>query len=61
MAPRRTAGKVVSSPRYRTLAALSYDGRRVPVGEVRDDIPPQSVSWLLQRGHIERVVEEEGD
>lgn len=60
MAPRKSAGRVISAPRYRTLTALSYDGHRVPAGEVRDDIPPQSVSWLLQRGHIERA-EKEGD
>lgn len=41
-------------PAYRALVGLSYPpDRRVEAGEVADDIPPQSVKWLLAAGNIE--------
>lgn len=45
--------------RYRVLTGLNYpvkgeDVRREP-GDIADDIPPKSVTWLLRQGHIEEV------
>lgn len=39
---------------YRVLAGLSYPpDRRAEPGDVVDDIPPQSVKWLLSQGIIQ--------
>lgn len=39
---------------YRVLVGLSYPpDRNVEPGKVVDDIPPQSVKWLLAAGVIE--------
>lgn len=43
--------------RYRVLTGLNFGGKRAEPGEVRDDIPEQSVDWLLKRGAIEEVDE----
>lgn len=41
---------------YRVLVGLSYPpDRRVEVGRIVDDIPGQSVKWLLANGLIEPV------
>lgn len=48
--------------RYRILVGINYGvdakTRREP-GDVVSDIPPRSVSWLLEQGVIEKV--EEGE
>lgn len=58
------APKPAAKPRerYRALVGLNYppygkgtDEKRVEPGEVCDDIPPQSIPWLLADGHIEKV------
>lgn len=33
---------------------LSYDGKRAEPGDEVDDIPTESVTWLLERGAITR-------
>lgn len=41
---------------YRVLTGLSYPpDKRAEAGEIVDDIPSQSVKWLLTAGHIEDV------
>jgi hypothetical protein len=41
---------------YRVLVGLSYPpDRNVEPGKVVDDIPQQSVKWLLAAGAIENV------
>lgn len=55
-----TGVRVVSAPRYRILRGLSYGHGRAEPGEIRDDLPARSVSWLRGRGHI-TPVESEGD
>ncbi len=47
--------KKTQKSRYRVLMGLNYGTERVEPGEVRDDIPAQSVKWLLKRGAIEEV------
>lgn len=43
-------------PSYRALTGLTYPPDRVvEPGQVVDDIPPQSVKWLLASGHIEEA------
>jgi len=46
---------------YRVLIGLNYPpDRRAEPGDVVDDLPKKSISWLLEQGHIE-AVEEEGE
>lgn len=50
--------------RYRVLNGLNYpDGqggeKRAEIGDVVDDLPVSSLSWLLEQGHIEAVAAEE--
>lgn len=44
-------------PTYRVLNGLNYGDTRREPGDLADDIPVQSVKWLLQQGHIEAVEE----
>jgi hypothetical protein len=45
--------------KYRAMTTLFYPGRaRVDPGEIVDDIPKQSIWWLLRDGLIEEVTEE---
>lgn len=38
---------------YRVLTGLSYPpDKRAEIGDVVDDLPPKSVKWLLEQGHI---------
>lgn len=41
--------------RYRVNVGLNWADKRAEPGEVRSDIPPQSVHWLLSEGLIEEV------
>jgi hypothetical protein len=43
---------------YRVLVGLSWDEERAEPGEVREDIPAKSISWLLEQGCIEEVIED---
>lgn len=39
---------------YKVIVGLSwYDDGRAEPGEVRDDIPKESLEWLLEQGMIE--------
>lgn len=49
-----------ATTRYRVIHGLDYDGKRAEPGEIREDIPVNSVPWLLDGGHIE-TVDEGGD
>lgn len=41
---------------YRALNGLSYPpDKRVEAGDIVNDLPPNSVKWLLARGHIEEM------
>ena len=40
-------------PKYLVKQSLDYGNRRVEAGEVVDDIPAKSVSWLKEQGIIE--------
>jgi hypothetical protein len=43
--------------KYKILDGLTFGGEemRAEAGEERDDLPTESVEWLLAAGHIERV------
>ncbi len=41
--------------KYKALVGLSYGDVRVEEGDVVDDIPADSVEWLLEGNHIEKV------
>lgn len=40
-------------PKYLVNQGLDYLNRRVEAGEIVDDIPSKSVSWLKEQGIIE--------
>ena len=44
-------------PDYNVLGGLNYGptDKRVVAGEVVSDLPPESVAWLVEQGHIELV------
>lgn len=52
--------------KYRVLTGLSWGenketgefAKRAEPGEIRDDLNPQSIPWLIEAGHIEKVVAE---
>lgn len=43
---------------YRARVGMNYRGKRVEAGELVDDLPEESVEWLLRDGHIEKVEDE---
>ena len=47
------------SPRWRVLVGLSYAGRDVAAGEIVDDIPEESLPWLIEQGLIAPAAEED--
>lgn len=42
-------------PEYRVLTGLDYGGTRREIGDVVNDIPRQSLGWLMEQGLIEVV------
>jgi hypothetical protein len=42
-------------PKYLVKQGLEYLNRRVEAGDVVDDIPAKSISWLKEQGIIELV------
>jgi hypothetical protein len=40
---------------YEVLTSLNYGDRRAESGETVDDLPEESIEWLLDQGHIKRV------
>lgn len=44
-------------PKYRVKTGLDYGGVRREVDDVVDDIPRQSIGWLVEQGLIEVVDE----
>ena len=41
---------------YKVLTGLSYPpNKTAEVGDVVNDLPSQSVKWLLDQGHIEAI------
>jgi hypothetical protein len=40
---------------YRVLVGLNYGDKRAEVNDLVDDLPEESVKWLLHDGHIEKV------
>ncbi len=57
------SGKTKSTPvsdkkprtEYKARVGLNYGDKRVEAGEVVDDIPAESVEWLLESNCIEEV------
>lgn len=45
----------VSKQRYRAVVDLSYGDKRVSANDVVDDIPKESLGWLLEGHYIEKV------
>ncbi|MEA2174110.1 MAG: hypothetical protein QOD00_1702 [Blastocatellia bacterium] len=45
--------------KFRIVDGIHFgdDDIRAEAGEERDDLPPQSIEWLLEAGHIERVAQ----
>ena len=44
--------------KYKVLIGLNYPpDKRAEPGDVVDDLPQKSVSWLLEQGYIEAVKE----
>jgi hypothetical protein len=41
--------------KFRALVGMNYGDKRVEAGQVVDDIPEDSVEWLLQDRVIEKV------
>ncbi len=41
--------------KYTVLSSLSYGDKTAAAGEVVDNIPPKSISWLLEQNHIAPV------
>ena len=41
--------------KYKALVGLNYNDKRVEAGEVVDDIPKDSVEWLLESNCIKEV------
>lgn len=52
---------MAQSESYRVLTGLDYPARggpkRAEPGDVVTDLPPKSIGWLLEQGHIERVTD----
>ena len=42
-------------PSYKVLVVMEYGKVRREPGDIADDVPKQSVSWLLEQGAIEPV------
>lgn len=40
---------------YKALVGLNYGDTRVEAGEVVNDIPDESLGWLLEGNYIEKV------
>lgn len=41
--------------KYKALVGMNYAGKRVEPGDIVEDIPSKSLSWLLDQGCIERA------
>lgn len=53
-----TSNEKPSTPvEYEALVGMNYGDRRVEEGEIVDDLPEESVKWLLEQGHIRKVEE----
>lgn len=40
---------------HRLLVGLDYNGKRAEAGEIVNDLPAKSVSWLVEQGLVEPV------
>lgn len=47
--------KPLAKTKYKALVGLNYGDKRVEADEVVDDIPADSVEWLLEGRYIEKV------
>lgn len=45
----------MAAGKYLVLKGINYDGKRAEPGDVVDDIPGESISWLLEDGAIDKV------
>lgn len=41
--------------KYKALVGLSYGEKVIDAGDVVDDIPKESLSWLLEGNYIKKV------
>lgn len=46
---------------YRVLVGIDYLGKRAEAGDVVNDLPRNSVAWLLRDGIVERVAKTESE
>lgn len=47
---------MANKKKYRVLTGLDYPPlKRAEHGDIVDDLPKESVKWLLAQGHIEEV------
>lgn len=47
------AKQPAQQPAYEVIVGLNYPpGRRVEPGEIVNDVPPESIEWLLAQGAI---------
>jgi len=47
--------KVSTKAKYKALVGMDYDDKRVEAGDVVDDIPEDSLGWLLEGNYITKV------
>lgn len=45
-------------PRYRALKGMNYRDRRVEAGDIVDDLPKDSISWLVEKGVVVKIADE---
>lgn len=55
-----TVVKISSSAavEYEVLVGLNYGDRRAEEGEIVNDLPEESLGWLLEQSYVREVVEE---
>lgn len=42
-------------PRFKVVTGIEYDGKRAEPGDIVDDIPTKSVTWLVEQGIVEKI------
>ena len=53
-APKGKAPSVGQKTQYRALVGLSFGDRQVSEGDVVEDIPEESLEWLLAGGYVKK-------
>lgn len=42
-------------PRYKVVTGIDYNDKRAEPGDIVDDLPTRSVSWLVEQGIVEKL------